>query len=294
MLVVNLIGGLGNQMFQYAAGRALALRHGVPLKLDISDFDRFPPRKYLLDNFRVDANIASARVLGRFDKDPKRWRATARRLRARLGGREGATGRTVVERGFPWQEIPFDPAVDTCLLGYWQSERYFLPQSELIRREFTHKAPPDARAQRLLDEIDRHPAVSLHVRRGDYVSNPVVQKRHGLCSPAYYTAAVARILALEPGARFYLFSDDLDWVRSNLPIPAPVEYVDLNGPDQPHEDLRLMSRCRHHIIANSSLSWWGAWLNPRPGKVVIAPRQWFTPESKRDARDIVPPTWIRL
>ena len=294
MLVVNLIGGIGNQMFQYASAWALASEHGMELKLDISDFHRFPPRRYLLDHFRVDAAIAQPDELERFDKDSNRIRSATRKLVARLRGDNRVTGRTIFERGFPWQKIALDPAVDTLLIGYWQSERYFSALAHQVRQAFTLKAPPDARAQRLLDDIDRHPAVSIHVRRGDYVSNPVVQKKHGLVGLDYYAAAVAHILRLEPQAKFYIFSDDMDWVRANLPIAAPVEYVDLNGPDQPHEDLRLMTRCRHHIVANSSLSWWGAWLNPRPDKVVIAPRQWFTPESKRDARDIVPPTWIRL
>lgn len=294
MLVVNLIGGIGNQMFQYASAWALASEHGMELKLDISDFHRFPPRQYLLDHFRVDAVIARPDELAMFDKDSNRIRAATRKFVARLRGNNRVTGRTIFERGFPWQKIALDPTVDTLLIGYWQSERYFLPIARQLRHVFTLKTLPDARTQRLLDEIDRTPAVSLHVRRGDYVSNPVVQKKHGLVSPDYYAAAVAHMLAHEPQARFYVFSDDMEWVRANLPIAAPVEYVDLNGPDQPHEDLRLMSRCRHHIIANSSLSWWGAWLNPDPHKVVVAPRQWFSAQSGRDARDIVPPTWVRL
>jgi hypothetical protein len=294
MLVVNLIGGLGNQMFQYASAWALASEHGMELKLDISDFHRYPPRRYLLDNFRVDAAIARPDELARFDKDSNRLRASTRNFVTRLRGDNRVTGRTVFERGFPWQEIPLDRAIDTLLIGYWQSERYFLSMAHQIRQAFVLRAPPDARTQRLLDDIDRQPAVSLHVRRGDYVSNPVVQKKHGLVGLDYYAAAVAHILALEPQAKFYIFSDDMEWVRANLSMAAQVEYVDLNGPDQPHEDLRLMSHCRHHIIANSSLSWWGAWLNPDPAKVVIAPRQWFGAQSGRDARDIVPPAWIRL
>jgi hypothetical protein len=294
MLVVNLIGGLGNQLFQYAAGRALAVQHGVELKLDISDFVRYPPRQYLLNHFTIEERFASPEDLRRFDRDPRRWRSAARRLVARLRGQDVPSGRTIFERGFPYHAIHIDPAVDTWLIGYWQSERYFLPIAPRIRQEFTLRAPPPERSVRLLEAIDHERAVSLHVRRGDYVSNRVVQAKHGVCGVDYYHAAVARILAVEPAARFYLFSDDLKWVRSNLRLEAPSEYVDLNGADQPQEDLRLMSRCRHHIIANSSLSWWGAWLNPRPDKVVIAPRQWFTPGSRRDARDIVPTGWIRL
>jgi Glycosyl transferase family 11 len=294
MLVANLIGGLGNQMFQYASAWALASEHGMELKLDISDFHRFPPRRYLLDHFRVDALIARPDELALFDKDSNRLRAGTRKFVARLRGINRVTGRTIFERGFPWQKVPLDRSVDTLLIGYWQSERYFLPLANQVRHVFTLKLPPDDPTQRLLEDIDRHSAVSLHVRRGDYASNPVVQAKHGLLGLDYYAAAIAHILTFEPNAKFYVFSDDMNWVRASLPIAAPVEYVDLNGPDEPHEDLRLMSRCRHHIIANSSLSWWGAWLNPSPGKVVIAPRQWFTPESRRDARDIVPPGWVRL
>ena len=293
MLVANLIGGLGNQMFQYASAWALASEHGMELKLDISDFHRFPPRRYLLDHFRIDAAIAQPDELAMFDKDANRIRAVARKFVARRRG-NNRFGRTIFERGFPWQKIQLDPSVDTLLIGYWQSERYFLPMAHQIRQAFVLKAPPNDQNRRLLEDIDRHAAISLHVRRGDYVSDPVVLKKHGIVGLDYYAAAMARMLVHEPAAKFYVFSDDMEWVRTNLPIAAPVEYVTLNGPDQPQEDLRLMSRCRHHIIANSSLSWWGAWLNPGTDKVVIAPRQWFTPESKRDARDIVPPSWIRI
>jgi hypothetical protein len=126
------------------------------------------------------------------------------------------------------------------------------------------------------------------------VSDPGARVYHGALGLDYYAAAIQECAAAVKDLHFFVFSDDLDWTRRHLVIDHPHTLVDANDAEHPQEDLRLMSRCRHHIIANSSLSWWGAWLNPRADKIVIAPRRWFGPGAKGDARDIVPPEWRRL
>lgn len=282
MVVSTLIGGLGNQMFQYAAGRALALRNGTQLRLDLGWLENQPalvtPRRYELDCFHVQAELCSIY--------PRTRRERAREL-VRLSPRV-------------WREevFRFDPRVlelpdNVRLIGYWVDERYFLDAAAQIRDDFRFRYRPDERSAELAEEIrGSRMAVSVHVRRGDYVSDERTATLHGVLPHDYYTAAVRRIQSIVANPRFYVFSDDPDWCRSNLELGAPTVYVSHN---QGHgwEDLRLMSRCAHHVIANSSFSWWGAWLNPRPDKIVIAPRRWIADDSY-DTSHVVPPEWVTL
>ena len=136
-------------------------------------------------------------------------------------------------------------------------------------------------------------SVSVHIRRGDYLSNPAFYRFHGVCAVEYYEAAVGHLAGAVENPCFFLFSDDLDWARRNLRLDYPVTYVDHNGEDKDYEDLRLMSQCKHHIIANSSFSWWAAWLCANPGKIVIAPRKWFN-DPNIDTADIIPASWRRI
>jgi hypothetical protein len=131
------------------------------------------------------------------------------------------------------------------------------------------------------------------VRRGDYVQNPVTNARHGLCPLEYYHTAVRTLAAQVPDPQFFVFSDDPDWTQQNLKLPYPTTYVTCNGLERDYEDLRLMSHCRHHIIANSSFSWWGAWLSTFPAKTVLAPSTWFR-EPPQASRDRVPAGWLTV
>ena len=145
----------------------------------------------------------------------------------------------------------------------------------------------------LMAKIESCHSVSLHVRRGDYASDPVFLAMHGLCPLDYYERAVKHVSERVSDPVFFLFSDDPDWVRANLNVHGTVEVVDQNGPDAGSEDLRLMSRCRHHIVANSTFSWWGAWLNGGAPKIVVAPQRWFADESM-NAVDLIPEAWVKL
>ena len=136
-------------------------------------------------------------------------------------------------------------------------------------------------------------SVSIHVRRGDYLTNPVTFQTHGLCDIDYYKKAIDEILDLVDKPHFFIFSDDQSWAKSNIIFGAPTDYVMHNNSLKNYEDLRLMSYCRHHIIANSSFSWWGAWLGNNPEKIVIAPKKWFN-DPKIDTTDLIPDTWLRL
>ena len=166
--------------------------------------------------------------------------------------------------------------------------------AEIIRREFTVKVPQTRKNKKLEKEIISCESISLHIRRGDYVSDAHINKLHGCCSIDYYLRCVKLMNTKVKNAHFFIFSDEPEWVSDNLKLPSPMTVIDRNGADKDYEDLHLMSQCRHHIIANSSFSWWGAWLNPRRDKMVFAPKQWFGQEKQatRSMEDLTPATWI--
>lgn len=282
-------GGIGNQMFQYAAGRALAHINGVALKLDVTSFGRTrgnaTQRQYALGAFDIAGVFAAPEEIERL----KDGEGKLVRLAKLLAGRRSR----VREKHYH-----FDPEVlkfrgDAYLDGYWQSERYFVDIEDIIRREFTIRVEPDELNRKMAETIGGMESVSIHFRRGDYVSNPVVSRAIGTLPLEYYSAAVERLRAHVAHPHFFVFSDDVPWVKENLRIGCPVTFVDHNGPDKAYEDLRLMSSCRHHIIANSSFGWWGAWLAKNPAKTVIAPLKWFARKDV-DTRDLIPEKWIRI
>lgn len=280
MILVRLSDGMGNQMFQYALGRALSLRHNVPFKLDLSAYQRDPKRVYSLGAFRIAEDFMTM-------ADAQRV-ITAPQDRSRPWWNQPV----VVAPSFPYNDMVWQAPADCYLVGYWQSERYFAAIADHIRSDFTLKAPLTGLNLILSREMAAVESVSLHVRRGDYVSEARVAQLHGTCSLDYYRRAVAHIAEHVERPVFYVFSDDPDWTRENLRLDFPTHYVTHNG-TVPTEDLRLMSCCRHHIIANSSFSWWGAWLGHNPGKQVCAPARWFAGYD-HDTRDLVPANWVRL
>ena len=292
MVISHIIGGLGNQMFQFAAGRALSLRKGVPLRLDIRDFAGYALHNgYELNRiFTINAQLASksdvSSVLGWRASSPIRRRLFRKQLKLFRGNK------LFVDTQFSsWSQINEVPE-NSYLMGNWQTEKYFMEFQETIRTDFTFKMPLNEKNANLAEQVSNSIAVSLHVRRGDIASNPASLVFHGLCSMDYYHKAIAYVVARVDNPTFYIFSDDVSWVRENLHIDFPCHYIDHNKGKESYNDMRLMSLCNHHIIANSSFSWWGAWLNPRIGKIVVAPQKWFAAEF--DASDIVPATWVKL
>lgn len=289
MIFVRLKGGLGNQLFQYAAARRLALVHGVELRLDITPLEDSPNRSYQLGVFSISSAVA-----------------TPSEVAARLGSRgifhwpRRSRMPCVRETAFRFDPSILDAPDEIYLDGYWQSERYFEDAAAVIRSEISFRSPPAGPNAEMYEEIKSTPAsVSVHVRRGDYVSQPEAQRVLGTCDPEYYSAAAAYLLkhlADQNGAgdaRFFVFSDDPGWVRQNLRLPGRMTVVAHNGPETAYEDLRLMSGCQYHIIANSTFSWWGAWLASDLNKVVIAPKRWFRAPEYSD-KDLIPSRWIRL
>ena len=290
MVIVKIIGGLGNQMFQYAAGKSLAKRLGSPLKLDLSSFGSYGLRTFELERFSIRYELATSGELARYaNKHP--FLSAASKLLFRRDMFENPL--VYKERAFHYDAGVLKISKDVYLSGYWQSERYFEVISEEIRDEFTFRQVMSGRNMRIAREISSCNAVSLHVRRGDYANNPETKSYHGLCSAVYYDAAIDHISDKVESPHYFVFSDDLDWVRTNLKLPQPVTFVDGNHGTQSYNDMRLMSLCKHNIIANSSFSWWGAWLNSNHDKIVIAPSRWFN-SARHDTRDLYCPGWVVL
>lgn len=281
------MGGLGNQLFQYATARRLAKVHGVDLKLDVSHFSSFSQeRYYCLDRFNIIEKFASRQELPR--KVAKRWP-----LLSSVFG----IGNKPVIRVFREQFFHFDPELlvasdNTYLDGYWQSERYFADIEDTIRKEFTVKTPPDEQNRAMRDMIQTTDSVSLHVRRGDYVTDSATNSYHGICDLDYYRRAISQVVRQIATPVFFVFSDDPEWVGQNLKIDYQTVFVRHNSPENGFEDLRLMSFCKHHIIANSTFSWWGAWLSDNKDKIVYAPKNWFA-AAKCNDMDLIPATWHR-
>lgn len=197
------------------------------------------------------------------------------------------------QRGPGFDKTLLAPLTDVYLAGYWQSERFFADAADTIRTDFQFTTPPDPDNADHLERIRAAPAISLHIRRGDYL-RPEVQAQFGSPTAKYYSDAIDLIasrMAVEPVV--YVFSDEPELTRDNLVLPFEKRVVAHNGPDKNYEDMRLMSACRHHVIANSSFSWWGAWLNPSPDKIVVAPKRWFI-DLKIDNPDIAPSSWFRM
>lgn len=295
MVIVRLIGGMGNQMFQYAAGRRLAHVTNSILKLDFRPGGPLDtPRSYNLFPFNIEADPATPEEMAGFLGE---GRARRRFFLGRLLRRRqplGWPGRHVVESGFRFNPAILDLDGDVYLYGYWQSEKYFKDIGDIIRSEFTVKTGLEGQNGEMARFIRSVAgSVSVHVRRGDYISNPETYKYHGICSPEYYLSAAHKVARLSSKPHFFVFSDDIPWCRTNLRLPYPTTFVDFNDDKRNYEDLRLMGLCRHHIIANSSFSWWGAWLCENPERTVIAPARWFSDPSI-DISDLIPESWTCL
>jgi hypothetical protein len=286
MIIINLRGGLGNQLFQYACGRALSLRNGEPVKFDITGYAKTAnsdtPRSYLLSKFNIhDEHIATDQEILALKYPYGILSKLYRRIRTKIGlFNIGFVPRILRKKG------------NVYLDGYWQTEKYFIDKEDVIRKELSLRYPLSAPAQAMAELIKKNsPSVSLHVRRGDVARDAKTNPYFGITTPEYYSDALNYISRKVAQPHVFVFSDDIEWVKQNIPISLPATYVSGNIPD--YEEVTLMSMCEHNIIANSSFSWWGAWLNRNRGKIVIAPKEWIK-KRKLQHKDITPSSWTRI
>jgi len=292
MIVVKLMGGLGNQMFQYALGRHLAMKHRTELKLDAtflldrSPRDDFVYRDYDLTVFGIDNILATREDLERFPHITHPF--LYRHLLARIPHWSRHVCR---EKDFRFDPHVLETPDDSYFEGYWQNEQYFKEIEGIIRREFTVKEPAD---RELSDTIAESNAVCVNVRRGDYVTNPSSRKMHGFVGEEYYQRAIQSIIGRVADPAFFVFSDDIDWCREHLSLPQGATFVTHHYAGKKFGAyLKLMTLCRHFIIPNSSFAWWAAWLCGNREKIVIAPSRWFQdPILNEQMKGSIPASWM--
>lgn len=299
MFIVEIIGGLGNQMFCYAFAKAIEHHYGQgSVALYTGRFKDTPDnRGYELDYvFGINDPIINEEkeISSLLDNS---W-SVAARLRRKLFGAKKSY--------FNEQIYTYDPRVfdlDTkvkriYLQGLWKNEKYFKNIRPLILNSFSFKRQLNEKNQHLLEQIKRTSSVSLHVRRGDYISNEIYKSIVGdVCSYDYYLNSLRYLEEkLGPGLSYFIFSDDIDWVKENLNFlnDRDTVFIGHNTGKDSYIDMQLMSQCKHNIIANSTFSWWGTWLNQTPDKIVIAPKMWYNDYERCKNNDIVPEEWVKI
>lgn len=287
MIITALKGGLGNQMFQYALGRTLSLKNDDVLKLDTTGLSRANEigdiyRPFALNAFNIEASIATPEESVRL-KYPK--------------GSLSKVWRKFEFKVLRKQHVGFEPDMlkkrgDLYLDGYWQSPKYFESIRSTLLQDFTLRTPMSNSAESMANRMKATTSVSVHIRRGDYVANPKVAAAYGPCTETYYKNAVAEVIKHVASPTWFIFSDDIDWVKDNLNFPGTVIYVSGEAAND-QEELLLMASCTHNVIANSSFSWWGAWLNQNPEKIVVTPSPWFYTRPQ-DHADLLPSSWTQI
>ena len=291
MICIRLEGGLGNQLYQYAIGRALSLQLGTELLLDTSKLlrnsSKVTQRHFELHHFRHKARIATKHESNLFP-----WLHRIAPISHWI-----SPWHTFIEK-----DECYDPDFrrltdNTFLIGYWQSYKYFSNIASDLMHDFCPAEPLSYASSMLLEQIESCSAVALHIRRGDYVSRAVATEHHGVLSLSYYSNALRLVNERVISPRYFVFSDDPVWCRRNLPLQQKNSvFVDHNVGADAWQDLLLLSRCQYHVIANSSFSWWGAWLGdqhwPGPQRLVVAPDRWFSSKNMDKPWDRFPAHWI--
>lgn len=288
MIIALLKGGLGNQLYQYASARALAEKNKTSIWLDLSILNRearnTTKRNFELHHFRL---IESKDVKLINNSNMKLPKNIIQKLAVKI------LKKVILEyfeSGSHFNENFFKSNHSVAIYGYFQSYKYF----DFIRHQLFHDfqlvEPLDDRNLEALGSILSCDSVCIHVRRGDYVSLEAANVFHGLCDLNYYSEAINIIHSKIENPHFFIFSDDIPWCRSRF-NEANISFVNVNNSDNAHLDLNLMKNCKHFIIANSSFSWWGAWLAENKNKIVIAPKKWFAEENS-NIEDRIPNEWL--
>ncbi|WP_461505816.1 alpha-1,2-fucosyltransferase [Rhodopirellula baltica] len=278
---ISISGGLGNQMLQYAAGRALSIHHDCSLQLDLKFYSSKRHRSYELDAFPIQAHRSIkpsffSQILSKIQSEPKHVP-------------------TYQEQSKRFDPAFFNTEPPVKIRGYFFSEKYFSPYADQIRTELTPPIPPDQPARDMAIRLKECVSTSLHVRRGDYVTNANARQRFWSCTSEYFEAAIER---LPTDSTVFVFSDDIEWAKQNIRSSRTTVYVNdelkqAGSPETGLRDLWLMTHAKSHIIANSSFSWWGAWLANSEANLTIAPKKWFN-DPEIDDSDIVPASWHRI
>lgn len=288
MILTHLMGGLGNQMFQYAFGKALAESNNTDHQLDLTSLERDTQRQFQLDGLNITSKVATHDTIQHYTQRPWLFKILEK---AKL-----RNPTQVIEKNADWfQYYPryLTKSKTLFLKGYWQAHQYMAFANAVVQKEFTFKHPPSSEFETYLKTASSTASVSLHIRRGDYVNHSLFNSLHGEEGDAYYKKSINFIAEKVIDPHFFIFSDDPEWVQTHFKLhDNKITYINQTDPKKAYEDLRLMSTCQHNIIANSSFSWWGAYLNRNSHKIVVAPHRWIN--SPLPTQDLIPPTWKRF
>lgn len=279
--IVKFNGGLGNQMFQYAFAKGIEEKTGFNAVFDMSFFQKRYSRPFELGIFGINPNKITK-------ISDKLKLSIIWKFRRKLEGKKFAGIKLISEDDFGYVDYDIEP--ETYIEGFFQTEKYF---SQDIKSEFVFKNELTGQNKEFAEQIQSSNSISLHVRRGDYVKKKRYQNMFATCSIDYYKKAVELITNGQSDFKLFIFSDDKEWVKENLKLPYDTCYVDFNKGKDSYKDMQLMSLCKHNVIANSSFSWWGAYLNNNPYKIVVAPKKWFNNEDINQ-KDIIPEEWNRI
>lgn len=286
MIVVRVEGGLGNQMFQAAFGLNLASQHQTEMVLDLSSYADKPAHGYLLDKFDLQTRTLrpeeDAYLPRRYQNQSQSawpdWLVPTRLKRVR-------------EKPFGFSDHYLRASDNSYLVGYWQSERFFGPIASEVRNQFRLRDGLSDKGRKLWDRLVNAGSMAVHIRRGDYLTNPQATAIYRNLSLDYYRRAVLARLTERTGVEVTVFSNDIAWCQEQLNLPCPTHFVtDSAGP---HEELIAMAAAESIVIANSTFSWWAAWLCSRAEPRIFAPRKWFHPGTLSD-RFLACPGWTLL
>ncbi|RDV16706.1 alpha-1,2-fucosyltransferase [Pontibacter diazotrophicus] len=295
MVVVTLTGGLGNQLFQYTIGKQLAIKNETTLKLYIANLGVEDGRSYKLNHYNIDEVLATEseveKLIGEYYSS-----SLYAKIYRKIDSYRPKYKRKYYVEDENWR---FEPEVmkvssNVLLEGFWQHHKYYEKLDATILGELTLKKEETFTVKSLKDIEKDSTSVSLHIRRGDYVSDLNNASYFGVMPLHYYQKAVEHVNSQIKNPNFYIFSDDLDWAKDNLKMHVPMTFVDVEGGKKDYLELDAMSHCRHNIIANSTFSWWAAFLNKNPDKIVIAPEKWVVSEEMNKGIHIQFPSWIKL
>jgi hypothetical protein len=290
MILVELNGGIGNQMFQYAAAKSLAIHHKTILKLDISPGtdksmpQELRPRPFDLHYFNLPDQFANVTDIESFNT-----KSALEKIKEKA--KPNHKRKIYREPFFHYDSNFFNAEADVYLKGLWQSEKYFYPFKNEIRNLFEFKNETVSTLKDVSYRLKNQNSVSIHIRRGDYLAKVSLEVL-GLIPLEHYQNAIELINSKMPDTFFYFFSDDINWVKESFQLPNAT-YISGDISKDHVEDLYLMSQCKHNIIANSSFSWWGAWLNNNPNKIVVVPKNWFN-KGPKDTQDLIPEGWLKI
>jgi len=297
-IIIKLAGGLGNQMFQYAFGRNLAIKRNFSLYLDPFGLQNYAtPREYGLRRFNISANLLEKEFVPNIMS----------RIIKKINEKKKILSLDFLYRWFPnliWQiekeknlsySKSYQYIYSNCVFeGFWQNQNYFSEIKDTLMIDFSLSGNLSLKNLQYFQEINKtEDSVAIHIRRGDYINNKANLSVYSYCGKKYYYAGVTLMSQQVKSPHLFIFSDDILWAKKNLRFDLPSEYIEGECQDQDIEELILMTNCKHHIIANSSFSWWGTWLCKNPDKIVIAPKSWFVDERMNSEFEL-PHEWIKI